>query len=176
VGYTKDSTDAGNEGPRPIQSRPSWTERSRPGKEESGRHTLNGRPSRLQQHKQGLLVERLKELGVEADLIRWTRSFMTNRKVKLVLNGGSGGVQERLRQTKAAGWTDRPDVCQLPEGGDGLREFSGDERERAVVARGRQARHGRRGDRTAETGQPRGAGSHGFIPHNQPGSISQRVR
>jgi len=38
----------------------------------------------------GLLARRLKELGVEADLIRWTISFMSDRRVKLVLDGEEG--------------------------------------------------------------------------------------
>ena len=40
-----------------------------------------------------LLAKRLEELGVEADLVRWTISFMTNRKVKLVLDGVEGGTR-----------------------------------------------------------------------------------
>jgi len=37
-----------------------------------------------------LLAARLRELGMEADLVRWTISFMTGRKVKLVLDGVEG--------------------------------------------------------------------------------------
>jgi len=36
------------------------------------------------------LGKRMEELGVEADLIRWTISFMMDRKVKLVLDGEVG--------------------------------------------------------------------------------------
>jgi ribonuclease HI len=35
-------------------------------------------------------VKRMAELGIEADLIRWTDSFMTDRQVKLVLDGVEG--------------------------------------------------------------------------------------
>jgi hypothetical protein len=38
----------------------------------------------------GLLVKRMPELEIEADLIRWTDSFMTDRQVKLVLDGVEG--------------------------------------------------------------------------------------
>jgi len=37
-----------------------------------------------------ILSSRLVELGIEPDLIRWTDSFMSNRKVKLVLEGREG--------------------------------------------------------------------------------------
>ena len=37
-----------------------------------------------------LLGKRMEKLGVEADLIRWTMSFMTDRRVKLVLDGETG--------------------------------------------------------------------------------------
>ena len=37
-----------------------------------------------------LLGKRMEELGVEADLIHWTMSFMTDRRVKLVLDGEVG--------------------------------------------------------------------------------------
>jgi len=34
---------------------------------------------------------RLGELGIEPDLVRWTDSFMSDRRVKLVLEGREGG-------------------------------------------------------------------------------------
>jgi len=37
-----------------------------------------------------VLGKRMEELGVEADLIRWTMSFMTDRQVRLVLDGEVG--------------------------------------------------------------------------------------
>ena len=37
-----------------------------------------------------VLGKRMEELGVEADLIRWTMSFMTDRRVRLVLDGEVG--------------------------------------------------------------------------------------
>jgi hypothetical protein len=37
-----------------------------------------------------LLGKRMEELGVEADLIRWTMSFMSDRRVRLVLDGEVG--------------------------------------------------------------------------------------
>jgi len=37
-----------------------------------------------------LLGKRMEELGVEADLIRWTMSFMSDRQVKLRLDGETG--------------------------------------------------------------------------------------
>jgi len=41
-----------------------------------------------------VLGRRLGELGIEADLIRWTDSFMSDRKVKLVLEGREGEEYE----------------------------------------------------------------------------------
>jgi len=41
-----------------------------------------------------VLGRRLGELGIEADLIRWTDSFMSGRKVKLVLEGREGEEYE----------------------------------------------------------------------------------
>jgi len=41
-----------------------------------------------------VLGRRLEELGIEADLIRWTDSFMSDRKVKLVLEGKEGEEYE----------------------------------------------------------------------------------
>ena len=38
----------------------------------------------------GHLVERMTQLKVEPDLIRWTEDFMSDRKVRLVLNGQEG--------------------------------------------------------------------------------------
>jgi len=40
------------------------------------------------------LVGRRTDLGVEADLVRWTQSFVSNRKVHLVLNGQEGSDHE----------------------------------------------------------------------------------
>ena len=37
-----------------------------------------------------LLGKQMEELGLEADLIRWTMSFMSDRRVKLVLDGEVG--------------------------------------------------------------------------------------
>jgi len=42
----------------------------------------------------GHLVGRMMEIGVESDLVRWTESFVSNRKVHLVLNGQEGGDHE----------------------------------------------------------------------------------
>ena len=33
------------------------------------------------------LIERMMELGVDGDLIRWTQSFLTDRTVQLVIDG-----------------------------------------------------------------------------------------
>ena len=33
------------------------------------------------------LVERMMELGIDGDVIRWTKSFLTDRKVQLVIDG-----------------------------------------------------------------------------------------
>jgi len=38
-----------------------------------------------------ILSRRLGELGIEPDLVRWTDSFMSDRKVRLVLEGREGG-------------------------------------------------------------------------------------
>jgi len=38
----------------------------------------------------GILGRRMEALGIEADLIRWTSSFMSDRQVKLVLDGKTG--------------------------------------------------------------------------------------
>jgi len=38
-----------------------------------------------------VLSRRLVELGIEPDLVRWADSFMSDRKVKLVLEGREGG-------------------------------------------------------------------------------------
>ena len=38
-----------------------------------------------------ILGRRLGELGIEPDLVRWTDSFMSGRKVRLVLEGKDGG-------------------------------------------------------------------------------------
>jgi len=43
----------------------------------------------------GLLGKRLEEVVVEADLIRWAMSFITGRKVKLVLGGIVGNTSRR---------------------------------------------------------------------------------
>jgi len=37
-----------------------------------------------------ILGQRMEVLGLEADLIRWTMSFMSDRRVKLVLDGETG--------------------------------------------------------------------------------------
>jgi len=42
----------------------------------------------------GHLVGRMMELGVESDLVRWTKSFVSSRTVRLVLNGQEGGDHE----------------------------------------------------------------------------------
>jgi len=42
----------------------------------------------------GHLVGRMMKLGVESDLVRWTESFVSSRKVRLVLNGQEGGDHE----------------------------------------------------------------------------------
>jgi len=39
------------------------------------------------------LGKRMAALGIETDLIRWTMSFMTNRKVKIALDGETGEAQ-----------------------------------------------------------------------------------
>jgi len=41
-----------------------------------------------------LLAARLETLGVEADLVRWTISFMTGKRVRLVLDGKEGEAHE----------------------------------------------------------------------------------
>jgi len=41
-----------------------------------------------------LLAARMEALGVEADLVRWTLSFMTERRVRLVLDGKEGEAHE----------------------------------------------------------------------------------
>ena len=38
-----------------------------------------------------ILGRRLGELGIEPDLVRWTDSFVSGRKVRLVLEGKDGG-------------------------------------------------------------------------------------
>ena len=40
------------------------------------------------------LIGRVMALGVESDLVRWTESFVSERKVRLVLNGQEGGDHE----------------------------------------------------------------------------------
>lgn len=40
------------------------------------------------------LVERMMELGIDGDLIRWTRSFLTDRRVQLVINGHTNREQD----------------------------------------------------------------------------------
>jgi len=42
----------------------------------------------------GHLVGCLMELGIESDLVRWTESFVSDRKVRLVLNGQEGSDHE----------------------------------------------------------------------------------
>jgi len=41
-----------------------------------------------------VLSRRLVELGIEPDLVRWTDSFMSDRKVRLVLEGREGKEHE----------------------------------------------------------------------------------
>ena len=38
----------------------------------------------------GHLVDRMVQLGMQNDLVRWTESFMSQRKVRLILNGQEG--------------------------------------------------------------------------------------
>ena len=40
------------------------------------------------------LVERMMEQGVDGDLIRWTQSFLTERKVQLVIDGHTNGKRD----------------------------------------------------------------------------------
>jgi len=42
----------------------------------------------------GHLIGRMMALGVGSDLVRWTESFVSDRKVRLVLNGQEGGDHE----------------------------------------------------------------------------------
>ena len=44
--------------------------------------------------RRGHLVERMMPLGVENDLVRWSESFMSQRKVRLCINGQEGADHE----------------------------------------------------------------------------------
>jgi len=58
--------------------------------EEGSRYTSYGRISYFNNTNSQLLGKRMRELGVQEDIIRWTGRFMRNRRVKLVLDGMEG--------------------------------------------------------------------------------------
>jgi hypothetical protein len=54
---------------------------------ESGRHPFDDVKAAFNNVSSQLLTRRMVELGIDAGLIRWTNSFVVNRRVKLVLDG-----------------------------------------------------------------------------------------
>jgi len=54
------------------------------------RNTLLSRSQRQHYHTFGHLIERMPQLEIEPDLVRWTEGFMSERRVRLVINGQEG--------------------------------------------------------------------------------------
>ena len=49
----------------------------------------------------GQLIARIIKIGVDEDLIKWTKSFLTNRKVQLVIDGHDNpeqSIETRISQ------------------------------------------------------------------------------
>jgi hypothetical protein len=62
------------------------------GREEGCRRSVHGHESVFNNVSKAHLGRRMEALELEPDLIRWTNSFMSNRQVKLVLDGEIGQV------------------------------------------------------------------------------------